>query len=134
MIAEIATWVLACLLSPLVGWPLVGGFLRRIRRSGSDAISESEGRSAVLRGGAWIGILERLAMTISILAGYPAGIAVIVAIKGLGRFPELLKATGVPNARDVSELFIIGTLASMLWAGVIGLIGRAVLAALPGAG
>src|SRR5690625_628811 len=49
--------------------------------------------STALRGGTWIGILERLAITGAILVGYPAAIAVVIAVKGLGRFPELT-ATG----------------------------------------
>ncbi|WP_245700918.1 hypothetical protein [Sanguibacter gelidistatuariae] len=72
---------------------------------------------AALRGGTWIGILERLAITGLILVGYPTGIAILVAIKGLGRYPEL---------RDnpaASERFVIGTLASMVWAGGLGVLG-----------
>ena len=64
----------------------------------------------ILRGGAIIGILERFAVCLAILAGQPVAIAYVVAIKGLGRFAEL-KATPV-----AAERFIIGTLTSMLWA------------------
>ncbi|SDT11694.1 hypothetical protein SAMN04489743_1739 [Pseudarthrobacter equi] len=64
----------------------------------------------ILRGGAIIGVLERLGVCLAILAGQPVAIAYIVAIKGLGRFAEL-KETPV-----AAERFIIGTLASMLWA------------------
>lgn len=77
----------------------------------------------VLRGGLWIGILERLATTGAILVGYPAAIAVVVAIKGLGRFPELRLGAGV------SERFIIGTLASLLWAAALGVAGSAAVTA-----
>ena len=63
----------------------------------------------ILRGGTTIGYLERLAAALSIIAGFPAAIAVIVALKGVGRFTEL----ATPAAR---ERFIVGTLASLLWA------------------
>ena len=63
----------------------------------------------VLRGGLMIGILERLAVTGAILAGFPEAIAVVVAIKGVGRFTELATA-------EARERFIIGTLASLIWA------------------
>ena len=43
----------------------------------------------ILRGGAIIGVLERLGVCLAILAGQPVAIAYIVAIKGLGRFAEL---------------------------------------------
>ena len=74
--------------------------------AGTDIVSSAR----ILRGGAIIGILERLAVCLAILAGQPVAIAYVVAIKGLGRFAEL-KETPV-----AAERFIIGTLTSMLWA------------------
>ena len=74
--------------------------------AGTDNVSSAR----ILRGGAIIGILERLAVCLAILAGQPVAIAYVVAIKGLGRFAEL-KETPV-----AAERFIIGTLTSMLWA------------------
>ena len=65
----------------------------------------------ILRGGATIGYLERVALIGSVLAGQPAAVAVIVAIKGLGRYSELENSAA-------RERFIIGTLASLLWAGL----------------
>ena len=65
----------------------------------------------ILRGGAAIGYLERVSLIGSVLVGQPAAVAVIVAIKGLGRYSELENAAA-------RERFIIGTLASLLWAGV----------------
>jgi hypothetical protein len=72
----------------------------------------------ILRGGAIIGVLERLAVCLAILGGQPIAIAYVVAIKGLGRFAEL-KETPV-----AAERFIIGTLASMLWAAGIAALAR----------
>ena len=57
-------------------------------------------------------------------AGEPGGIAFVVAIKGLGRYPELREH---PVA---SERFVIGTLASMCWAATVGVAANAVLVAL----
>jgi len=78
--------------------------------------------SAVLRGGAWIGALERLAVYVALVAGWPPGLAIVLAVKGLGRYPELR------NQEDtgVAERFIIGTFASVLWA--VACAGVAVLA------
>lgn len=67
----------------------------------------------VLRGGAWIGGLERLAVLAALLAGWYEGVAVALGLKGLGRYPELRRS-------DASERFIIGTFASMLWVVEIG--------------
>lgn len=74
---------------------------------------------AVLRGGTWIGILERLAVTGTLALGYPEGIAFVIAVKGLGRYPELREHPGL------SERFVIGTLASLGWAAALGAAARA---------
>ncbi|ADG74734.1 conserved hypothetical protein [Cellulomonas flavigena DSM 20109] len=75
-----------------------------------------EGAQIVLRGGTWIGVLERLAVTGSLLAGVPEGAALVVAVKGLGRYPELRENPGA------SERFVIGTLASLVWSAAVGLV------------
>lgn len=64
----------------------------------------------VLRGGVWIGALERAAVAACLLAGVAEGVAVVLAVKGLGRYPEL-------RASGAAERFIIGTFTSLLWAG-----------------
>lgn len=78
----------------------------------------------VLRGGMWIGILERVGLTAAILAGRFELAAVVVAIKALGRYPEIRENPAV------SERFIIGTLASLLVAAACGAAGLAALHAL----
>jgi hypothetical protein len=71
--------------------------------------------SHVLRGGAWIGALERLAIYATLVAGWPEGLAVVLVVKGFGRYPELRAAEdGIRTG--AAERFIIGTLASVLWA------------------
>ena len=67
----------------------------------------------VLRGGAWIGALERLAVFAGLAAGFPEGVAVVLALKGVGRFPDL-RSEGRGGA--ATERFIIGTFTSVLWA------------------
>jgi hypothetical protein len=67
----------------------------------------------VLRGGTWIGYLERIAVIGAIAVGRFEIVAAVIAIKGLGRFSEL-------DAAEARERFIIGTLTSMIWAGVCG--------------
>lgn len=143
--AQIGVVAGALLLSALLGWLLTAGVLRLADRAGRRrghaldlaALAEQVGPDgavvlpavpgpdspharARLRGGTWIGALERLAVTGTLLAGEPGGIAVVVAVKGLGRYPELR------NGDDpaVSERFVIGTLASLLWSAAVGLLGR----------
>lgn len=134
--------IIALALSVGVGAPVTAGMLRLISRSdpsersdlkaGNTAVEpppRSGDREAqeVLRGGMWIGLLERFAVSGCILLGYPAGIAVVVAIKGLGRFSTLQDAPGA----GVSERFLVGTLASYLWAALIALAALGVLQTIP---
>jgi hypothetical protein len=66
----------------------------------------------ILRGGAWIGGLERIAVYATLLAGWPGGVAIVLGLKGLGRYPELRNQENTGAA----ERFIIGTFTSVLWA------------------
>jgi hypothetical protein len=77
-----------------------------------DKDSRTVRAGEVLRGGAWIGALERLAVYAALLAGWGPGLAIVLAVKGLGRYPELR------NQEDTgaAERFIIGTFTSVLWA------------------
>ncbi|WP_220488140.1 hypothetical protein [Tessaracoccus sp. MC1756] len=68
-----------------------------------------------LPGGRWVGILERIAIYCCLVAGFPEGIAIVLAVKGLGRYADL-KTTSASGASRKGELFIIGTFASVLWA------------------
>ena len=130
--------VLGLLVAALGGWPVTGGVLKLARaveavRPGpdpardpaADQVHETGARPVlpplpnrrpqpagpvILRGGLVIGFLERLAVATAVLADEPVAIAYVVAIKGLGRYAELKET---PAA---AERFIIGTLASMLWA------------------
>jgi protein-S-isoprenylcysteine O-methyltransferase Ste14 len=74
--------------------------------------SEVRRAGEVLRGGAWIGSLERLAVYAAVVVGWGPGLAIVLAVKGLGRYPELR------NQEDTgaAERFIIGTFTSVLWA------------------
>ena len=96
--------------------PAKGGGAGRAAGDGPDG----ERARQKLRGGTWIGVLERLAVTGTLLAGEPGGVAVVVAVKGLGRYPEL-RAGDDPA---VSERFVIGTLASLVWSAGVGVLGR----------
>lgn len=78
----------------------------------AEAVSPGiQAAASTLRGGHWIGLLERLAVYATILSGFGAGIAVVLAVKGLARYPEL-KAT----TTGAAERFIIGTFVSVLFA------------------
>lgn len=144
--AQLLVVVAMLAVSVVGGWVLTSGVLRLAGRSsdagtpetaaaaavaqpagegGAGAVAsdgpDGERARAVLRGGTWIGVLERLAVTGTVLAGENSGVALVVAIKGLGRYPELRDNPGA------SERFVIGTLASLLWASLVGFAGRVLL-------
>lgn len=79
---------------------------------------------SVLRGGPWIGVLERLGVTATLLFGFDQGLALLLAVKGLGRYPEL---TNPGSSRAAAERFIVGTFASGLWAAACAGVGVALL-------
>jgi hypothetical protein len=81
--------------------------------------ADTESRE-VMRGGTTIGYLERLSVVIALIAGYPEAIAIVVAVKGVGRFSELAAA-------EARERFIIGTLSSLLWACIVGALVRSAI-------
>lgn len=100
---------------------VAGGFVVTVATFGridtERSAEQTEGRTMssagdVLRGGAWIGALERFAVFLALAARWPEGIAVVLAVKGLGRYPDLRTASG----SGAAERFIIGSLMSLGWA------------------
>jgi hypothetical protein len=123
--------VVLLVVSTLGGWWVTRGVLHLASRSADageertppQAPDESDGPEGerartALRGGTWIGLLERFAVTGCLLLDAPEAVAVVVAVKGLGRYPELRQNPGA------SERFVIGTLASLVWAAALGYLGR----------
>jgi hypothetical protein len=114
-----AVVLLAVAAAVTAGGPVATAVLRSADPTDASAGGPSD--PAELRGGAWIGVLERAAIAGTLLAGWPEGLAVVLAVKGLGRFAEL-------RAPVAAERFILGTLASGLWAiacfGVVVLVRR----------
>lgn len=112
--------VLAGLVAVVGGGPVtsrVFALVDRQEHAVADGTLDSAGE--VLRGGAWIGALERAAIFASLATGQPGGVAVVLALKGLGRYPELRNQ----EVTGAAERFIIGTFTSVLWAaGCAGLV------------
>ncbi len=100
------------------GGPVVLAILRLADRN-RPAGDPGPADTTALSGGAWIGALERIVVTCSLLGGWPEGIALAMVIKGFGRYPEL-------RTPAAAERFIIGTFASVLWATACAAVARAV--------
>lgn len=98
-----------------------GGFVvRLVLRAGGVIRQRPTPSDGPLRGGRVIGYLERAAVAATLLAGWPEGLAVILAVKSLARYPEL-------RAPQASEQFIMGTFASVLWAAGMSGVGYLIL-------
>lgn len=94
------------------GGLLTAGVFRLVDGGSSARRDSMRSAGEVLRGGAWIGALERAAVYATLVAGWPEGMALVLGIKGLGRYPELRNQDHTGTA----ERFIIGTFTSVLWA------------------
>jgi hypothetical protein len=105
---EEAAAVAAVVAAVLGGGPVATAVLRAADPAAAG-IAGGPQDPDILRGGTWIGFLERAAVGATILAGSAEGLVVVLAVKGLGRYAEL-------RAPAAAERFIIGTLASALWA------------------
>lgn len=105
-------WGAGGVLATIGGGPVVVTIFDLVDGGGESRL-ESAGE--ILRGGAWIGALERLATFGLLVAGWPAGLAFVAAIKGLGRYAELQS----DSATGAAERFIIGTLASIVFAAAV---------------
>lgn len=95
----------------VIGALLVLFGVRFVDRALRFASNEPRSAADKLKGGAWIGALERLATYVSVIAHFLPGLAIILAVKGLARYPELRA-----KDPDVAERFIIGTFVSVLLA------------------
>jgi hypothetical protein len=76
-----------------------------------------------LKGGRMLGPMERLFIVGLGLAGELTAAAIVVAAKGLLRFPELQRGAPHSGPSDITEYFLIGSFASWLVAlGGLGLV------------
>lgn len=116
---HVAATVLLVLIGVVGGSPLVlvvlelaGSGAVPLGDHGGILVSDTGAKKAereILRGGMTIGYLERLAIMGAALVGQFAAVAIVIAVKGLGRFSELENSAA-------RERFIIGTLVSIVWA------------------
>lgn len=107
---RVAAVVLPVLAAAVGGGPVTAAVLRLVATTAPSL------PPTLLRGGATIGVLERIAICGTLLAGLPEGVALVLAVKGLGRYPEL-------RSPGTSERFIVGTFTSVLWAAACAGIG-----------
>ena len=85
-------------------------------------VEVDEEEVTALRGGRWIGPLERLLIIVLAGAGAEVAIAAVVAAKGVIRFPEISQdSTG-----EKAEEFLIGSVSSWILAALVAMLIRVV--------
>lgn len=96
--------------------------IRRARIGGKDEAgggAPSEGEPSRLKGGRFIGPLERWMIAGLALVGAQAVIVGVMAAKGIGRFPEI---SGDRGRGAAAEEFLVGSLVSWALAGAAALL------------
>lgn len=107
ILARVAIYLLAYLLAVVVGHLVVRDLILK-RHQPDDA-------GGLERGGACIGRLERVLTLTFVLVGQYEALALILTAKSIARFREL-------RNRDFAEYYLIGTLSSVLFAVLIGVL------------
>lgn len=100
------------------GSQLIGQFLGSFQAEMKKTRQGENPMEGLKQGGKWIGILERVLVYIFVLSGQYAAIGFLVAAKSILRFGEVKETEN----RMQAEYIIIGTLASILFALVCGLV------------
>lgn len=103
---------------PVGEW--IGAFMQRWTQ---DALPEQ----GLPEGGKWIGRLERLLIVLCLIAGQPAGVAILVTAKGALRFGEIRQGMEESRQRKLIEYILIGSMLSYTCALSIGWIASALI-------
>ena len=120
---DAGAWVVSAgaLLAVPAGATVIGRWVRPFREALSDA---SRVQVAGLEyAGRWIGMLERLVIFVAILAHAEALIGFVIAVKAVLRLPEARERW----SRELAEYYLVGSLASLSWALILGYCARAAL-------
>lgn len=119
---DTGTWIVLAgiLLAVPAGATVIGRWVRPFREVLSDA---SRAQLAGIEfAGRWIGMLERLVIFVAVLARLEALIGFVIAVKAVLRLPEARERW----TRELAEYYLVGSLASLGWALILGLGVRAV--------
>jgi predicted permease len=103
---KLATYFISCFVAAVVGHFFVRLVLKKF---------PLEEKGGLAGAGAAIGVLERILTLALVLAGQYTALGLILAAKSVARFEEL-------KDRKFAEYYLIGTLSSMLFAMLVGML------------
>ena len=114
-------WILlAYAVAVLAGKYVIDFALARLVSADDQVAIDAFRRHGLRNGGATIGMLERCLVLTFVLAGNYGAIGLILAAKGLLRYPEI-KDT---QDQKMAEYILVGTMLSLIWAVVVGLLAQ----------
>jgi hypothetical protein len=110
--------VLAYVAAVLGGKYAVDWALQRLISVDDQAAIEAFRRRGLRNGGAIIGALERTLVLTFVLAGNYGAIGLVLAGKGLLRYPEIKGS----QDQKMAEYILVGTMLSLIWAVAVGML------------
>jgi len=119
-IADPRAWILAAgIIAALWAGAVVVG---RIVAPFAEAVSigSEEARPGLARAGWTIGVLERALVLLAMLLRFEALVGFVIAAKAILRLPEARD----PRHRALAEYYLVGSLASVSWAVLVGVLVR----------
>ena len=131
ILGKIITYCLAYFIAGYIGHFIVIMILRVVGANGGGSEVRSEagakeekedekGESGLENAGAVIGVIERIFVLTLVLIEQYVPIGLIITAKSIVRFPEL-------KHRKFAEYYLIGTLSSVLFALVTGILAKSLL-------
>lgn len=112
-------WLVAIAL--LLNWYFAGILLAKCTRRWREEL-EHGAEEELARAGLWIGRLERVLALAFVLTGQPTAVGLLIAAKSIFRF-----ASREYGGRKESEYFLVGTLGSLAFAILTGMLVAALL-------
>lgn len=91
-----------------------GNVVVRLVLRATGTVNPAQDPSRTLKGGRLLGPMERVFILCLGLAGQVTAASIVIAAKGLLRFPELQAKRGGPEIDEITEYFLVGSFVSWL--------------------
>ncbi|WP_395343155.1 DUF3307 domain-containing protein [Ningiella sp. W23] len=109
---------------------ILSGYTEQMHASENAAQSAQQNKGGLTNAGEWIGILERYLVIIFVMLGQFAGVGFLLAAKSVFRFGDMRRQ----QDRKLTEYIMLGTLFSVTFAILLGLLARYAIGAIDATG